>query len=45
MTVEFELHWISPAITGLVRVLTQICQFREFPSESALSLVGVTTPV
>jgi len=35
----------SPAITGHVRVLTQICQFREFPSESALSLLGVTQPV
>jgi hypothetical protein len=42
---EFELHRTSPAITGHVRVLTQICQFRKFPSESALSSVGVTIPV
>jgi hypothetical protein len=42
---EFELHRTSAAITGHVRVLAQICQFREFTSESALSPVGVTTPV
>jgi hypothetical protein len=28
--------------TGHVQLLTQICQFREFPLESALSLAGVT---
>jgi hypothetical protein len=38
--------------TGIVRpfsrharVLNQFCQFREFPSESALSMFGVTLPV
>jgi hypothetical protein len=44
-SLEFELHRTSSAITGHARVLTQICQFREFTSESALSPVGVTTPV
>jgi hypothetical protein len=39
---EFELHWTSPVITRHVRVLTQICQVREFHLESALSPVGVT---
>jgi hypothetical protein len=39
---EFELHRTSPAIIGHVRLLTQICQFREFSSESDLSPVGVT---
>jgi hypothetical protein len=39
---EFELHQISPAITRHVWVLTQITQFRGFPSESALSQLGVT---
>jgi hypothetical protein len=42
---EFELHRTSPVITGYVRILTQIYQFKEFPSESALSPVGVTTPI
>jgi hypothetical protein len=32
-------------MSGHVHLPTQICQFREFPSESALSLVGVTLPV
>jgi hypothetical protein len=32
-----------PAIIGHVWVLIQICQFKEFPSESALSPVRVTT--
>jgi hypothetical protein len=35
---EFELHQTSLTYNGHVRVLTKICQFREFPSESALSL-------
>jgi hypothetical protein len=39
---KFKLHRTSPAITGYVRLLIQIGQFREFPSESALSPVGVT---
>jgi hypothetical protein len=44
-SLEFELHRTSPAITGHVRVIIQICQFREFPSENALSPIGMTTPV
>jgi hypothetical protein len=42
---KFELHRTGPAITEHVWLLTQICQFREFPLESALSPVGVTQPV
>jgi hypothetical protein len=42
---EFELHQTCPTITGYVRLLTQICQFKDFPTESALSPVGVTLSV
>jgi hypothetical protein len=42
---KFELHRTSPALTGHVRLLTQICQFRECPKLSWGHPTGLTSMV